>query len=250
VVEPAPIPPYEHQDDEDDGDVASYLTLDPFAATRAVVAGRLRGQLPGNQDARVLTVYGTADAFDRTWRVSAMFPFITRKTVVTRADDDFDVEELDAYKQEELRSRHDLASVLVSSFAIPTDDRRRRQPDTDKDVELLKRALALTHDQDVSEKRRQFHEWVAQFDVKQLPERRKVEEFGELLGAYNDAIKKKTKRTWINRAVMLLRGGSSGANFFVPGAGQREPARPRSVLQRPDLSCRASGRRPTAAPQP
>jgi hypothetical protein len=216
-----PSSPDRHQDDneQDDGDVAGYLTLDPFAATRAVVAGRLRRRLPGNEDARVLTVYGTEDAFDRTWRVAATFPFLTCKTTVIRADDDFDVEELDAETQEKLRSRHDLASVLVSNFAIPTDDRRRRQPDMDKDVDLLKRTLELTHDKDVGEKRRQFHEWVAQFDAKQLPERRKVREFGELLGAYNDAVKKKAKRTWINRAVMVLRGGSSGANFLVPGAG-------------------------------
>jgi hypothetical protein len=213
-------PPHEHVDeDEEEGDVGGYLTLDPFAATRAVVAGRVRERLPRNQDARVLTVYGTPDAFDRTWRVTATFPFLTRKTVVARAEDDFDVEDLDAGKQEQLRSRDDLASVLVSDFAIPTDDRLRREPDTNKDVELLKRALELTKDQDVGEKRRQFHEWVAQYDAMQLPESRKVREFGELLGAYNDAVKKKAKLTWINRAVILLRGGSSGANFVVPGAG-------------------------------
>jgi hypothetical protein len=114
-------PPHEHVDeDEEEGDVGGYLTLDPFAATRAVVAGRVRERLPRNQDARVLTVYGTPDAFDRTWRVTATFPFLTRKTVVARAEDDFDVEDLDAGKQEQLRSRDDLASVLVSVFAIPT----------------------------------------------------------------------------------------------------------------------------------
>ena len=216
-----PSSPEEDQDGENEGrgDVAGYLTLDPFAATRAVVAGRLRSQLPGNEDARVLSVYGTPDAFDRTWRVTATFPFLTRKTIVSRADDDFDVEELDAEREAELRSRHDLASVLVSNFAIPTDDRRRRQPDTGKDVELLKRALELTSDQDVGEKRRQFHEWVAEFDATQLPERRKVKEFGELLAAYNESVKKKAKRTWINRAIMVLRGASSGANILVPGAG-------------------------------
>ena len=57
------------------------------------------------------------------------------------------------------------------------------------------------------------------WEPKDLPDRRKVKEFDELIGAYNDAARRKRNAKTVERSVFLLRGATAGASMFASEVG-------------------------------
>ena len=85
---------------------------------------------------------------------------------------------------------------------------------------LLRKAVDILHDNNVAAKREAFHQFVAQYEPKQLPQARKVKEFADLLTAYNESIRKRSAAKWTTRVVTVLRPGvSAGGSLLAPVAG-------------------------------
>ena len=96
---------------------------DPFGDTRRLIGREAGSGLLEDADARVLAVYGEPDRFDRHWRITRVFPFVSRETAVQRSDD-YDVLPGDAEAQQEQARRHQLATLLIARLG-PADRRRR-----------------------------------------------------------------------------------------------------------------------------
>jgi len=197
---------------------------DPFGDTRRLLARDLGAKLLQGADARVLSVYARPDRFDRHWRVTKTFPFLKRGTTVERAEKPRAVEELSPEQQQSLVSQGQLATMIVGEFVLPVDDASPRKPDDDQDHKALVSALKLLDDENVYEKRRALHAWIAKYDAKQIPAPAKVEEFDDLLLAYNAAVSKKKKLKWINTGLLVLRPFTAGASLVAPGASHAATA--------------------------
>jgi len=191
--------------------------VDPYGDTRLVIARELGADLLEGSDARVLSVYGSPDRFDRHWRITKAFPFLTRKTTVARTQADFDVEALNREEQEELARHHQHATVIVGQFVLPVEPPEKPEPDDKVDRDVLARAVELLEDETIAPKRRALHAWVAAYEDKKLPTPRKVKEFEELLTAYNAAVRAKKRLVWTDTALVALRTVADGASFVVPG---------------------------------
>jgi hypothetical protein len=189
---------------------------DPYGDTRWLISKEAGSKVLQGEDARVLAVYGSPDKFDRHWRIGAAFPFLTRQTSVERSED-YDIERLDPEAQGKLAAgQHELASLLVAKLVLPIPEGEAApQLDERRAKEVLLRARDLLEDSDVAPKRRAFHSWVAGYESKDLPDRRKVQEFDELVRAYNDAARRKRKSKRVERSVMVLRGTTAGASMFA-----------------------------------
>jgi hypothetical protein len=189
---------------------------DPYGDTRWLVSKETGSKLIVGDDARVLAVFGTPDKFDRHWRIAAAFPFLTRQTSVERSDD-YDIERLDPDAQRKLAAQHhELASLLVANLVLPIPEGEAGgRLDERRAKDALLRARDLLEDSDVAQKRRAFHSWVARYESKDLPDRRKVQEFDELLTDYNDAARRKRKARTVERSVLVLRGATAGASMFA-----------------------------------
>lgn len=194
---------------------------DFYGDTRRLVSKVVGSELLEGDDARVLAVYGTPDKFERHWRIGAAFPFLTRQTTVERSED-YDVDCLGLEAQHKLAAgNRELSHLLVANLVLPMPE-AAVAPQSDEErakeaKQVLLRARELLEDSDVSSKRRALHAWIAAYEPKKLPNQRKVQEFDELLRAYNDAASRKRKAKTVERSVLVLQGGMAGASM-VSGA--------------------------------
>lgn len=193
--------------------------VDPFGDTRRLVARHIGAALLEGADARVLAVYGEPDRFDRHWHVTRMFPFFSRETTVQRSGD-YDVLRADVEAQQELARRDQLATLLIGELVLPI---AKEEPGTELDDvrarEVLLRARELLNDENIAAKRRAFRGWVAAYEPLNLPDRRKVKEFDELVTEYNAAVRKKQIASKVETGVLVLGTGCTGASMFLPAAG-------------------------------
>ena len=192
---------------------------DPFGDTRRLIGRQAGSTLLEQADARVLAVYGEPDRFDRRWRVTRVFPFFSRHTAVQRSDD-YDMLRADMEAQQDQIRCHQLATLLVGQLVLPiAEDEKETELDDARAREVLLRARDLLSDPDIAAKRSVFRGWVAAYEPLQLPDRRKVKEFDDLLTAYNASVQGKQRASKVETGLLVLGMGSAGASMVLPGAG-------------------------------
>jgi hypothetical protein len=175
---------------------------DPYMVSRRIITEQLGGKVAEERgDVRAVAVYAKPDRFDREWRLTGTLPFLRRKT---RAEPGA----LREVATPAVLERQRLAKLVVTRLVVPDEGH--------SDEEVLRRTVDLVSRNDVWERRAAFHQLIASLDAERLRDETVIGEVEDLLNAFNESVRRHTRKQQARLAVQVLTTMEGVAGLWAP----------------------------------
>jgi hypothetical protein len=170
----------------------------PYLVTRMQISEEVGKRAHEQHDVRALAIYADPVRFDSEWQIRKAFPFVGRKRrVLGMSDQDEPEAPKDAVMPPEQAG---LARFLVGKFVFPEDQ-------TLADKDLLDRALQFAAAGKLAAWRTEFHGWLDNISKSEISDARIAREMGQLIDAYNRAVRSRKGATIVRQSATLVGSG-------------------------------------------